>query len=653
MMKSALKPHTLQSLATAYSSHELRVNPEYQRGTKWTLGQRQGLIDSLLRGYQIPLFYVHLMQRENAFTGGIETTASLVDGQQRLAAVVSYLKNEFSLPNPQKAAPGTILPVTSTELPPWTGRKFGELSTEDKDRLLGRELLVVEMIADTPNEVRDLFIRLQAGTPLTAQEKRDAWPGDFTNFVIRHAGKPGHPLSNPKRFFNLFPRHRGLSVDDGEHYVDGLADTRKFFAGLAMTIMVRERADVDFVDLKGKTINDFYKDKENLDLSEGDPGALRVIRVLDRIAQLPGFEKLREGKPMPFQMAFHLTLLVDSLDEGNYTTVWSEDVVNAFIAFQKDLASARLHYRNTHESLLHYERFGRLLSGSGSDTADVIRARHYFLLAKVYPEIRVIPRDPNRCYDALEKEVIWNRDRGLCQNPGCDRPDHRVPYREATIHHVIEHTAGGNTTLQNGVLICPECHTNRSEMQHLTSHFQDYLRRIYADPAQEVAREVVISSRSDSDAAQVEPENGSTQNGARATRGKLKIVIDWGALDVDREAQTISDVRASDSIVKLLVELVNAFGKPMEQQLSELKVIRYPLSKSPTTAFLNPATGTPFASIRVPGTDLYFCPQSSNEEKVRRLRTLLSRLTFPDGRDFPPASVEVSIEADPAEAPLL
>ncbi|HEY5748183.1 MAG TPA: hypothetical protein VIU12_19060, partial [Chryseolinea sp.] len=53
-------------------------------------------------------------------------------------------------------------------------------------------------------EVRDLFIRLQAGTPLTAQEKRDAWPGDFTNFVIQHAGKPGHKLSNPKPFFNQF-----------------------------------------------------------------------------------------------------------------------------------------------------------------------------------------------------------------------------------------------------------------------------------------------------------------------------------------------------------------------------------------------------------------------------------------------------------------
>jgi len=231
-MKSELKTRPLQSLADAYAGHELRVKPEYQRGTVWKLPQKQGLIDSLLRGYQIPLFYVHLEARPNHYTEEIEKTAWLVDGQQRLAAIVGYRQNEFGLPDPKKAKPGSVLPPGATEVPPWTGKKFEELEPAEKERLLGRELLVIEMTAEHPNEVRDLFIRLQAGTPLTAQEKRDAWPGDFTNFVIRHAGKPGHSLSNPKRFFSLFPRSRVLTVDDGVHYVDGLAETRKFFAGL-------------------------------------------------------------------------------------------------------------------------------------------------------------------------------------------------------------------------------------------------------------------------------------------------------------------------------------------------------------------------------------------------------------------------------------
>lgn len=83
-MKSELKIRLLQNLADAYSSKELRVNPEFQRGIKWSLPQKQGLIDSLLRDYRIPLFYVHLESRTNEYTRDIEKTAWIVDGQQRL-----------------------------------------------------------------------------------------------------------------------------------------------------------------------------------------------------------------------------------------------------------------------------------------------------------------------------------------------------------------------------------------------------------------------------------------------------------------------------------------------------------------------------------------------------------------------------------------
>ena len=329
-MKTELKTRTLQRLADARLANELRPKPEYQRGTVWKLPQKQGLIDSLLRGYQIPLFYVHLEERANNYTGEVEKTAWIVDGQQRLDAIIGYRQNEFGLPDPARAKAGSVIPPSATTPPPWTGKKFEDLTVDEKERLLGRELLVIEMTADHPNEVRDLFIRLQAGTPLTAQEKRDAWPGDFTNFVIRHAGKPGHSLSNPKPFFTIFPRSRGISVDDGVHYVDGLAETRKFFAGLAMTLMLRERAEIDFVDLKGTTINDFYMD--NLILKDEDPAALRVVRILDLVAQLPGFERLREGRPLSFQWAFYLAMLMDSLNEGKFTSAWARDLLTPFLS---------------------------------------------------------------------------------------------------------------------------------------------------------------------------------------------------------------------------------------------------------------------------------------------------------------------------------
>lgn len=97
-MKSDLKTRTPQNLADVYSSKELHVKERYQRGPVWKLPQKQGLIDSPLRDHQVPFFYVHLESRMNEYAREVEKTAWIVDGQQRLAAIVDYRKNIFSNP---------------------------------------------------------------------------------------------------------------------------------------------------------------------------------------------------------------------------------------------------------------------------------------------------------------------------------------------------------------------------------------------------------------------------------------------------------------------------------------------------------------------------------------------------------------------------
>ncbi len=332
---------------------------------------------------------------------------------------------------------------------------------------------------------------------------------------------------------------------------------------------------------------------------------------------------------MSFQWAFHLALVIDSLNEGKFTPGWRQRVVGAFLDFKHEVASAQLHYRETHESRPHHERFGRLMSGSGFDTADVIRVRHAFLLGELYPNLRLQPLDPHRLYDPLEKEVIWNRDRGICQNPACQRSERKVPFREATVHHVVEHTAGGQTILENGVLICPECHTDRAGLQRLAAQLQEYLRRIYAEPGEPPLAGVLSSPGTG------QSVDDGDENGTRATAAKLKIVINWGLLDVDRETQTLSGGPASDLIVKLLLELIGAFGQPIEQQLTELPVIRYPLSKDPATAFVNPATGVPFSSIHLPGLRPALLRNIKHAREAAAINRIILSTNTPRRKEFP------------------
>mgnify|MGYP001317669685 CR=1 FL=1 len=72
------------------------LNPPYQRGSVWTLGQRQRLIESLIR--RIPVGSVVYNVRKSFIGGGGKFYAAVIDGKQRVEAVRAFFDDEFSVP---------------------------------------------------------------------------------------------------------------------------------------------------------------------------------------------------------------------------------------------------------------------------------------------------------------------------------------------------------------------------------------------------------------------------------------------------------------------------------------------------------------------------------------------------------------------------
>jgi hypothetical protein len=103
---------------------------------------------------------------------------------------------------------------------------------------------------DVANEVRDLFVRLQSGLPLNAQEARDAWPGQFTEFVLWLGGKP-ELAKYPGHAFFQGPMGLRPNSDRGK--------SRQFAAQIAMLFLLRQERGPDyFADINAPGINDFY-----------------------------------------------------------------------------------------------------------------------------------------------------------------------------------------------------------------------------------------------------------------------------------------------------------------------------------------------------------------------------------------------------------
>ena len=160
----------------------LQVNHEYQRGLRWTNMQKRMFIDSIFRGYSIPAFYFH---KKQVSAGSITNTYyDIVDGQQRIDAIYSYSEGAFPLLDPSDDSGFRFPNFVKDDPCTWGGKRFAELDKELKRKLQDHKIVVYEITSTNDNSIRDLFIRLQGGTPLTPQDKRDSWPGNFTEFVL-------------------------------------------------------------------------------------------------------------------------------------------------------------------------------------------------------------------------------------------------------------------------------------------------------------------------------------------------------------------------------------------------------------------------------------------------------------------------------------
>lgn len=415
----------------------LKANPEYQRGAVWPASLKKKLIDSVLRRYPLPLIYLHHIKKTVA--GMIREDLEIIDGQQRITALYEFAEGSFGLFDPVNDDKEAKFPAFIKKQPcPGAGKKFSTLDDGLREQFLNTKLPLARIDTDDENEVRDLFVRLQSGLPLNAQETRDAWPGQFTEFVIQTGGKPelarypGHPF---------FPNLMGLNprTDRGK--------TRQFAAQISMLLLShRERGSSIFPDINAGGINDFYF--SNIDFDRNCPDAKRLIDIFDKLNNLLGQDKRPKLKAHD---AMHLVLFVDSL-WNDYTRSWEATLPGALDRFLEGLASAKVHKdaENPDEFWTRYGQWTRV----NSDRGERIAHRHTFYTEKMFEYLGPLQlKDTQRVFGEVQREILYFKYHKICAV--CGAP---VSWNDAEIHHVTEHVQGGPTLLTNAALVHKACH---------------------------------------------------------------------------------------------------------------------------------------------------------------------------------------------------
>lgn len=169
------KTYTIQALAKKINQGQIILNHKLQRREgQWSRQVRSELIDSIVKGYPIPAPYGVRNEEKNI---------EIIDGIQRLSTIRDYVNNVFALSDNMGVVECTDS-NGSYEINIGS-MKFEELPEDIKDIILNAQIQMFEITEYTQEEVKVIFRRLNAGKPLSSQNKRTSFESDdFGNLLF-------------------------------------------------------------------------------------------------------------------------------------------------------------------------------------------------------------------------------------------------------------------------------------------------------------------------------------------------------------------------------------------------------------------------------------------------------------------------------------
>ena len=387
------------------------TNPDFQRPAVWSRAQKQLLVDTILRGYDIPKFYWRK-------TGSKPDTYDVVDGQQRLRAIWEFKAGEYRTAKDAEAIDGESI----------ANLKFDDLSDDLTIRFDTYNLDVIVLTETDEDEVREMFLRLQNGTSLKAQEKRNAMPGQMREFVKSIAE---HPLFERCAFANS-----------------------RFTFDLVAAQMILIELSGGPCNIKNGNLNKMYEDHKSFDSS--GIKAKKVKRVLDYLGRaFP--EKTPE---LERYSVVSLYAVVSYLLELFVVSDRENQLANWFIDFETH-RRAQDHVSEDDPNIDPYLLTYREKTSHSTDAVDSLKWRHEFLLERLFESVPdLIQKDPQRAYTHEQRMAIFRRDGMNCQvKLKCDGV--RCEWDNWHADHVLAHSKGGQTTVENARVACPECNLAR------------------------------------------------------------------------------------------------------------------------------------------------------------------------------------------------
>jgi hypothetical protein len=249
MLRPSRAEYTPLDFAQWKAGNTLSLTPKFQRRGVWTSAARSFFVDSLLKDMPVPPIYVRQAQSPERD----RVMREVVDGQQRIAAVLDFMEGRYRL--------------TKTLQDSWAGKSFNDLTPEEQDRITTYPFAVQVFAGISDLDVLEIFSRLNTySVSLNNQELRNG------------------------RFFGLFKQ----SVYTMAHEHLEFWRRLKIFTERSIARMLVEEfvgevfvAFLEGMQDKKKSLNDFY-DRYDEEFPKQELMKRRFREVVDEINESIG-----------------------------------------------------------------------------------------------------------------------------------------------------------------------------------------------------------------------------------------------------------------------------------------------------------------------------------------------------------------------------
>ncbi len=190
MARSVLEQYTISDFLTWHRQRTLTLNPYFQRRSVWSSAAKSYLIDTILREMPVPKIYM----RTNIDASTQTAVREIVDGQQRLRAILDFAEGKFAL---------------TARAAEYRGETFDTLSNEQKLGFLTYAISVDQLINATDSDVLEIFARLNSyNAVLKPAELRHAkYQGEF-KWAVHESARHWETLWTDYRILTVAKRVR-------------------------------------------------------------------------------------------------------------------------------------------------------------------------------------------------------------------------------------------------------------------------------------------------------------------------------------------------------------------------------------------------------------------------------------------------------------